>query len=126
MRKRPTRRSSRYRIDAFASGGRPSQARPSTAPPRPAASASGETRPGGGRRRPLSGDGSGPVISSHGRARSLVRGRRRRRPILGRIVLGRVAVVVEVVVLHAVGAELVAAFVVGFLVGFVGFVAVVV
>ena len=31
---RATRRSSRYRIDALASGGRPSQASPSTAPPR--------------------------------------------------------------------------------------------
>ena len=37
--------------DAFASGGRPSQSRPSVALPRAAASASGAIRPGGGRRR---------------------------------------------------------------------------
>src|SRR5437773_1527243 len=49
--KRAKSRTRRYRIDALASGVRPSQARPSTAPPRASASACGESRPGGGRLR---------------------------------------------------------------------------
>src|SRR6478672_2157990 len=44
-------RSARYVGDAFDSGWRPSQSRPSSAPPRESASAWGERRPGGGRRR---------------------------------------------------------------------------
>src|SRR5439155_13709090 len=49
--KRARSRTRRYRIDALASGVGPSQARPSTAPPRASASACGESRPGGGRWR---------------------------------------------------------------------------
>src|SRR6187397_2005477 len=63
MANRPTSRRNRYVSDAFASGGRPSQASPSSAPPRRAASASGEMRPGGGRRRFGAGERSGPDTS---------------------------------------------------------------
>src|SRR6188474_3462938 len=44
-------RVARYSSDAFDSGWRPSQSRPSIAPPRASARAWGEIRPGGGRRR---------------------------------------------------------------------------
>ena len=92
MTNRPTSRRNRYRSDAFASGGRPSQARPSTAPPRRAASASGEMRPGGGRRRLAAGGRSGAghrqvrlgrSRSTSGVGRSSSAGRRRHR---GRVV----------------------------------------
>src|SRR6476619_6250265 len=66
MANRPTSRRDRYVRDAFASGGLPSQASPSTAPPRRAASASGEMRPGGGRRRFTAGGRSGPDMSGPG------------------------------------------------------------
>src|SRR6187401_560774 len=67
MANRPTSRRNRYVSDAFASGGRPSQASPSRAPPCRAASASGEMRPGGGRRRFAAGGPSGPDTSGPGR-----------------------------------------------------------
>src|SRR5262249_20057793 len=64
---RASRRRSRYRIDARASGSRPSQSRPSFAPsPRDRASASGDSRPGGGRRRAIAGSGVGGRASSIG------------------------------------------------------------
>src|SRR6186997_2123561 len=66
MANRPMSRRNRYISDAFASGGRPSQASPSTAPPRRTASASGEIRPGGGRRRFAAGGRSGPDMSGRG------------------------------------------------------------
>src|SRR6476620_2045688 len=63
MTSRPISRRDRYVSDAFASGGRPSHASPSMAPPCRLASASGEMRPGGGRRRFAAGGRSGPDTS---------------------------------------------------------------
>src|SRR6188472_2607945 len=68
MTNRATSRRNRYSSDALASGGRPSQTRPSTAPPRCAARASGEMRPGGVRPRFDPRGASGAVMSGRSRA----------------------------------------------------------